>query len=74
VSQGSVPVSAKATAARFAAVPGRLFASKQRAEGAGRQEHDLAVGEMRNPAAFAMFGLRGGGSRTQDELGAAHRL
>ena len=72
VSHGSVPVSAKATSARLPASRTAL-ANMYRAEGAGRQEHDLAVGEMRRQRARDVV-LRGRRRRTEDQLGAAHRL
>ena len=69
VSQGSVPVSAKLTSAAIAGVM-RGPGENHRAEGGRRQEHHLAVSEMRCDQSRDI-GLREGRGRAQDQLGAA---
>ena len=69
VSQGSVPVSAKLSAGAIAGVV-RGPGEDHRAEGGRRQEHHLAVGQMRREQSRDI-GLREGRGRAQDQLGTA---
>ena len=69
VSHGSVPVSAKLTRGAIAGVV-RGLGEDHRAEGRRRQEHDLAVGQMRREQPRDI-GLRKRRRRAQDQLGAA---
>ena len=72
VSHGSVPVSANAASARLPASCA-AFAKMIGAERAGRQEHDLPVGQMRRERARDVV-LRGRGRRAEDQFGIAHGL
>ena len=72
VSQGSVPVSAKATSARLPASRARER-EHHRAERAGRQEHHLPVNQVRRQCPGDV-GLRRRGRGAQDQGRVAHRF